>query len=345
MGTVSGVTRVCTFRAFTRAALAGLCAVVVALAMPGLSVSALAQSYPDRPVRMIIAFSAGGSIDALGRVLAQKLTEVWGQNVVVENRPGGGATIGAVVAARAAPDGYTLHLGAQSLAVNVVVAPSPEFDPLRDFDPVILVGSAQDVLLVPPDSAFHSVAELIGYAKAHPGELNTSSMGAGSSSTLATLMFGKAAGIKLQPIPYTAPAQIATDLLSGRLALSMPTLGARLGDVQSGKARALAVSGPIRSSQLPEVPTFAESGIKFVEESSWYALFAPHGTPRDIVLKINTDLNHILTLPDMKQHAATFGYRFIGGTPEHLREFLKSEIAKWSEFGADALLNTNGSSN
>jgi tripartite-type tricarboxylate transporter receptor subunit TctC len=325
-------------RTFKHGGLTRLRVFIVALVVLGLPVAAPAQTYPDRPVRMIIAFSAGGSIDALGRVLAQRLTEVWGQNVVVENRPGGGATIGAVVAARAAPDGYTLHLGAQSLAVNVTAAPSQDFDPLRDFEPVILIGGAQDVLLVPPSSAFHSVGELIANAKAHPGELNTSSLGVGSSSTLATLMFTHAAGIKLQPIPYTAPAQIATDLLSGRLALSIPTLGGRLGDIQTGKARALAVSGPARSPQLPDVPTFAESGIKFVEESSWYALFAPHGVPQDIVLKINADVNRILALPEMKRFETTFGYRFIGGTPDHLREFLKSEIAKWAEFGADALL-------
>jgi tripartite-type tricarboxylate transporter receptor subunit TctC len=335
------VTLVRPRRTLKQSAIACLCAIIVVAIVLGLPRAAAAQTYPNRPVRMIIAFSAGGSIDALGRVLAQKLTEAWGENVVIENRPGGGATIGAEVAARAAPDGYTLHLGAQSLAVNVIVAPSPDFNPLRDFDPIILVGGAQDVLLVPPNSPFHSVGELIAYAKAHPGELNTSSMGAGSSSTLATLMLSHAAGIDLQRIPYTAPAQIATDLLSGRLALSMPTLGARLGDVLSGKARALAVSGPVRSSQLPDVPTFAESGVKFVEESSWYALFAPHGTPPDIVLKINADVNRILATPDMKKYEAMFGYRFIGGTPEHLREFLQSEIAKWGEFGAAALLGTN----
>jgi tripartite-type tricarboxylate transporter receptor subunit TctC len=310
-------------------------AAAVLLAMP---VRAPAQTYPDRPVRMIIAFSAGGSIDALGRILAQKLTEAWGQNVVVENRPGGGATIGALVAARAAPDGYTLHLGAQSLAVNVTVAPNPDFDPLRDLDPIMLVASAQDVLLVPPNSAFHSVAELIAYAKAHPGELNTGAMGPGTSSTLATLMFSRAAGIKLQHIPYTSSSQSITDLFSGRLAMLMPTLGGHLGDIQSGKVRALAVSGRYRAAQLPDVPTFEEAGLKFVEESSWYALFAPHGTPQAIILKINADLTRILALPDMKQRETTFGFRFIGGSSEQLHAFLNSEIAKWSEFGADALI-------
>jgi tripartite-type tricarboxylate transporter receptor subunit TctC len=262
--------------------------------------AAAAQSYPDRPVRMIIAFSAGGSIDALGRILAQKLSELWGENVVVENRPGGGAAIGALVAARAAPDGYTLHLGAQSLAVNAIVAPNPDFDPLRDFDPIMLVASAQDVLLVPPNSPFHSVEDLITYAMAHPGELNTGSMGPGTSSTLATLMFSRAAAIKLQDIPYTSSSQSTADLFAGRLALLIPTLGGHLGDIQSGKARALAVSGQSRATQLPDVPTFEEAGVKHIEESSWYALFAPRGTPPPIISKINADLTGILARPDMK---------------------------------------------
>jgi tripartite-type tricarboxylate transporter receptor subunit TctC len=258
---------------------------LAAAAVLGLSVPATAQSYPDRPVRMIIAFSAGGSIDALGRILAQKLTETWGENVVVENRPGGGATIGALMAARAAPDGYTLHLGAQSLAVNVTVAPNPDFDPLRNFDPIMLVASAQDVLLVPPNSPFQSVGDLVSYAKKHPGELDTGSMGPGTSSTLATLLFSRAAGIKLQDIPYSSASQSTGDLFSGRLALLMPTLGGHLGDIRSGKARALAVSGHLRAPQLPDIPTFEEVGVKSVEESSWYALFAPHGTPNEIILR------------------------------------------------------------
>jgi tripartite-type tricarboxylate transporter receptor subunit TctC len=154
---------------------------------------------------------------------------------------------------------------------------------------------------------------------------------------LATLLFSRAAGIKLQDIPYTSASQSTADLFSGRLALLMPTLGGHLGDIRSGKARALAVSGHLRAPQLPDIPTFEEVGVKSVEESSWYALFAPHGTPNEIILKINADVTRILQ-PDMKDREATFGFRFIGGTPEELREFLKSEIAKWAGFGADALL-------
>src|SRR5262245_40641816 len=147
---------------------------------------ASAQSYPERPVRVLIAFPAGGTIDTLGRIIAQKLTQAWGQNVVIENRPGAGGNIGGAAAAKSAPDGYTLHLGAQTLAVNVTLQPSTEFDPVKDFDPIMLVATAQDVLLMPPNSPFRSVKELIDYAKAHPGELNYASLGTGTSGHLAT---------------------------------------------------------------------------------------------------------------------------------------------------------------
>jgi tripartite-type tricarboxylate transporter receptor subunit TctC len=190
-----------------------------------------AQTYPDRPVRIIIAFPAGGTIDTLGRILAQKLSEAWGQNVVIENRPGGGGNIGAAAAAKAAPDGYTLHLGAQSLAVNVTLQPSKDFDPVKDFDPIMLVATAQDVLLVPPNSPFRSVKELIDYAKAHPGELNYASLGTGTSGHLATVMFADLAGIALQHVPYTSVSQAATDVMSGRIAVFLPTLGGHIGNV------------------------------------------------------------------------------------------------------------------
>jgi tripartite-type tricarboxylate transporter receptor subunit TctC len=189
--------------------------------------SAWAQTYPDRPVRMVIAFPAGGTIDTLGRILGQQLGE--GQNVVIENRPGGGGNIGAAAAAKSAPDGYTLHLGAQTLAVNATVQPSKDFDPIADFDPITLVGTAQDVLLVPVTSPFRSVSDLIQYARQHPGELNYGSLGTGTSAHLATVLFSELAGIRLQQVPYRSVSQTTTDIISGRLALFLPTLGGHVG--------------------------------------------------------------------------------------------------------------------
>jgi tripartite-type tricarboxylate transporter receptor subunit TctC len=311
---------------------------MIATALLAASAGAAAQNYPERPVRVLIAFPAGGTIDTLGRIIAQKLTEAWGQNVVIENRPGAGGNIGAAAAAKSAPDGYTLHLGAQTLAVNVTLQPSTEFDPVKDFDPIMLVATAQDVLLVPPNSPFRSAKELIDYAKAHPGELNYASLGTGTSGHLATVMFSELAGIKLQHVPYTSVSQATTDVISGRIAVFLPTLGGHLGNVAAGRMRALAVSGTTRAAQLPDVPTFNELGVKFVDETSWYALFAPKGTRKEIIAKINAELERILALPDVREKGVTLGYRYIGGPPEKLAAFLSSEIAKWAEVAKSAAL-------
>jgi len=190
----------------------------------------------------------------------------------------------------------------------VTLQPSTEFDPIKDFDPIMLVATAQDVLLVPPNSPFHSVKELIDYAKAHPGELNYASLGTGTSGHLATVMFSELAGIKLQHVPYTSVSQATTDVISGRIAVFLPTLGGHLGNVAAGRMRALAVSGTTRATQLPDVPTFNELGVKFVDETSWYALFAPKGTRKEIIAKINAELERILALPDVREKGVTLGY-------------------------------------
>jgi len=309
---------------------------VTALALLTLRADASAQNYPDRSVRIVIAFAAGGTIDTLGRIVAQKLSEAWGQSVFVENRPGASGNIGAQAAAQSAPDGYTLHLGGQVLAVNATLAPVKGFDPVRDFAPIVWIATARDVLMVPPASPFRSVRELIDYAKAHPGALNYASLGLGSSGHLATTLFGDLAGIKLQHVPYSSYSQAVTDVMSGRIALWISTLGGAIGNIQAGKMRALAVSGHERAAQLPDVPTFAELGIGFVDETSWYALFAPKGTPKEIVAKVNAETTRILALPDMHERALTLGYRFIGGPPERLAAMLKAEIAKWSEVAKSA---------
>src|SRR6516165_1560921 len=236
------------------------------------------------------------------------------------------------------PTAYTLHFGAQTLAVNVTLQPSKEFDPVKDFDPIMLVATAQDVLVVPPNSPFHSVKELIDYAKAHPGELNYASLGTGTSGHLATVMFSDLAGIKLQHVPYTSVSQAATDVISGRIAVFLPTLGGHIGNVTAGRMRALVVSGMALAVQLPDVPTFNELGVKFVDETSWYALFAPKGTPKEIIAKVNADVERILAMPDVKEKGVTLGYRFVGGSPEKLGAFLKNEIAKWAEVAQSASL-------
>ncbi|MFL6796379.1 MAG: Bug family tripartite tricarboxylate transporter substrate binding protein [Xanthobacteraceae bacterium] len=301
---------------------------VLAALLAWVSIST-AQNYPDRPVRMIIAFPAGGTIDTLGRILGQKLSEAWGQNVVIENRAGAGGNLGAAAAAQAPPDGYSLHFGAQSLAVNVTIAPYQNLDPVRDFEPIILAATATDVLVIPLSLPFHDVHALIEYARAHPGELSYGSLGVGTSSHLSVEQLAQATGVKFQHVPYTGFSQLTTDLVAGRIAVWMPTLGGTLGNVQAGRMRALAVSGPTRAAAVPDVPTFQEQGIEF-GESSWYALLAPKGVRRDIIAKINADVQRILMLPDVKEKAATLGFRLVGGSPEQLAAFLQKDIAKWA---------------
>src|SRR6185436_410780 len=269
--------------------------------------SASAQAYPDRSVRIVIAFAAGG-------------------------------TIGGAAAAQSPADGYTLPLGGQVLAVNATLAPMKGLDPIKDFEPIMWIATAQDVLMVPPDSPFRSVRELVDYAKAHPGKLNYASLGIGSSGHLATTLFSDLAGIKVQHVPYTSYSQAVTDMISGRISLWITTLGGAVGNIQAGKMRALAVSGRTRAAQLPDVPTFNELGIGFVDESSWYALFAPKGTPKEIVAKINGDMARILSLPDMKERETTLGYRFIGGSSDRLAAMLRHEITKWAEVAKSASL-------
>jgi tripartite-type tricarboxylate transporter receptor subunit TctC len=287
--------------------------------MSGVPTAASAQTYPDKSVRMVVAFGAGGTLDTLARIVSQKLSEMWGQQVVVENR-------------------YTLHFGAQTLAVNVTIQPHKGFDPVRDFEPVIFVGTAQDVLMVPPQFPVKTVPELIDYAKKRPGELNYASAGPGSSGHLATVLFSELTGVKLQHVPYNSLSQGVMDIMSGRISVWIVTLGGHLGNITSGKVRALAVSGESRAAQLPDIPTFKEIGVPFVAETSWYGIFAPKGTPRAIVEKINRDVNAVLALPDVKARGATLGYRFAGGPPDRLGALLKSEIVKWAEIADKASL-------
>jgi len=311
-------------------------AAVVAVGAP---TGALALGYPERPVRMIVAFPPGGTLDTLARIVSQKLSERWSKSVFVENRPGAGGNIGAVAAARAAPGGYTLHFGAQSLAVNVTVAPLSGFDPDKDFDPIILVGTAQDVLMVPPNSQFQSVNELISYAKAHPNELNYASLGPGTSAYLATALFSNLVGIKMQNVSYSSVAQAATDLMSNHVSLFIPTLGGYVGTIKAGNLRALAVSGMARAEQFPDVPTFNELGVPFVAETSWYGIFTPKGTPSSIIARVNEDVGKILEEPDVKDKTAQLGFRLIGGSPARLGATLKNETEKWAELAKTVSLS------
>lgn len=290
-----------------------------------------AQNYPDRPVRIVIAFSPAGAIDVLGRLIADKLSTLWGQQVIVENRPGAGGNIGAAAAAQSAPDGYTLHFGAQTLSTNPTLAPSTAFDPVKSFEPIMLVATSLEIFMVANATPFQSVREVIDYAKAHPGKLNYASVGIGSSAHLATVIFNDVNGITMQHVPYSQMSQTYADVFSGRTEVWFTTAGGSLPHLKSGKVRGLAVNGPARSKLVPELPTMKEAGVAMTDESSWYGFFAPKGTPKAIVDKINRDLQTVIDMPDMRERELALGYRFIGGPPEKLAEFLPQQIAKWEK--------------
>lgn len=301
-------------------------------ALLGFDRSAVAQQdYPNRGVKIIIAFSPAGAIDILGRLIADRLSEMWGQQVIVENRPGAGGNIGAAAAASSAPDGYTLHFGAQTLSTNPVLAPSTAFHPVTSFEPIMLVGTALEIFNVANDTPFKSIKDVVDYAKANPGKLNYASVGIGSSAHLATVLFMDVTGTKMQHVPYSQMSQAYADVFSSRTEIWFTTAGGSLPHIKSGKVRALAINGPTRSKLLPDIPTMTEAGVNMKDESSWYGFFAPKGTPKPIIDKINRDLQTVIDKPDMREKELALGYRFIGGPPERLADYLKGEMAKWEE--------------
>jgi tripartite-type tricarboxylate transporter receptor subunit TctC len=303
---------------------------LLAAALLGFPASAYAQNYPERPVRILIAFSPAGAIDILGRLIAERLSKIWGHQVIVENRPGGSGNIGAAQAAQAAPDGYTLHFGAQTLGTNVTLSPNTAFHPVKSFEPIMLVGTALEIFMVANATPFKSVKEVIDYAKANPGKLNYASVGIGSSAHLATVLFSEVTGVKMQHIPYAQMSQTYTDVFSGRTEVWFTTAGGSLPHVRSGKVRALAVNGPSRSKLLPDMPTLKELGVDMQDESSWYGFFAPKGTPKAIIDKVNRDLQTVIDSPEMRERELALGYRFIGGSPDRLAKHLDTEIGKWA---------------
>jgi tripartite-type tricarboxylate transporter receptor subunit TctC len=306
-----------------------VCALLIAGLMLGLNTGALAQDYPTRQVKIIIAFSPSGAIDILGRFIADKLSKMWGHSVIVENRPGGSGNIGAAAASAAAPDGYTLHFGAQTLSVNLTLSPTTAFDPINSFDPIILVGTSVEVFQVSAMTPYKSVKEVLDYAKANPGKLNYYSVGIGTTSHLSTVLFMDVTGTKMQHVPYSQMSQGISDLMSGRTEINFGPMGSSIANIRSGSMRALALNGPVRSKLLPDIPTLTEVGIKMGEESSWYGFFAPKGTPKPIIDKINKDIQTVIDMPEMRERETQLGYRYIGGSPEKLAAYLKSDIEKW----------------
>lgn len=290
-----------------------------------------AQNYPVRPVRLVIPFSAGGAADVPGRILTQTLSEALGHQVVVDNRPGAGSTIGAAHVAKAPPDGYTLLMITNAHFISAALYKKLVYDAINDYAPVTQVTTAPNVIVVHPSLPVKTVKELIALAKAKPGKIDYASSGHGGTQHLTGALFVKMAGIDMTHIPYRGGAPVTADLLSGHVTVGFPGIAPMLPHIKAGKLRALAVTGARRSPNLPELPTMDEAGLKGFDVTAWFGVAGPKGTPRDIVLKLHAELLRALKNPDVRNLLLTVGQEVAWQeTPELFGEMLKVESAKWA---------------
>jgi tripartite-type tricarboxylate transporter receptor subunit TctC len=298
---------------------------------------ALAQGYPSKPIKLIVPFPPAGSTDISARAVAGKLGERLGQVVVIENKPGAGGNIGTDVVAKAAPDGYTLIVGTVGThAINQSLYSKMPYDNIRDFAPVILLSTTPNVLVTQPGFAANSVADVIRMAKAKPGELTFASSGNGTSIHLSGELFNSMAGTKMTHIPYKGSAPMLIDLLSGTVNMAFDNLSASMVHIKAGKLKALATTGAQRAPALPDIPTVAEAGLAGYDSTSWNGIYAPAGTPREIVDKLNREVRAILESAETRKYFSEQGAEAGGGTPEQLGAFTRAETAKWQKVVKDS---------
>lgn len=302
-----------------------------------LSSSALAQQYPNKPIRFVVPFPPGGGVDIVARALGEKLSPRLNQSIIIDNKPGAGTTIGFGMVARSAPDGYTLIIGPiGSQAIVHHMLPKRGYDVRKDFAPIGRIGFGTIAFVVPQASPAKSVRDFVALAKANPGKLTFASSGTGALIHLTGEMFKHAAGIDLTHIPYKGTTQILPDLLDGRIDMALDSLPAYIPHLKSGKVRALAVASRSRSAVMPELPTMAEAGVPGVISQTDYAMYAPAGTAPEIVALLNRELNAALQIADLRGKLAAQGIEITGGSPESLRAELAEELAKWGKVIADA---------
>jgi tripartite-type tricarboxylate transporter receptor subunit TctC len=288
------------------------------------------QNYPNRTVRVVMFLPAGGAGDFTARIVAQKFGDAFGQNFVVDNRPGMGGIIGTGIVAKAAPDGYTLLAnGITTHGIGPHVYSKLPYDPVKDFAPVVLSSTMPIFLLVNAQVPVKSVSELIALAKAKPESINFASPGTGSAPHLVGELFKMVTGIPSQHIPYKGSATAAPDLMGGQVQFMFDAIAGHLGGIQSGRVKAFAVTGPARVAAFPDVPTMAEVGLPRVTGSVWYGLMAPAGTPKEIIAKLNAEANRILAMQEVKDRMAVAGMQPAGGTPEEFGKFIRAELDKW----------------
>jgi tripartite-type tricarboxylate transporter receptor subunit TctC len=310
-----------------------------ALALAAVVAGAAAQQYPSKPVRFVVPFVAGGPTDIQGRMLGEKLSQRLGQQFIIDNRGGANGNIGLEITAKAPPDGYTIVIATVGTwAVNPSLYKQP-FDVTRDFAPIIQVSTSPAVLVVHPSVPARNVKELIALAKSKPGQLNYGSSGVGGLGHISGALFGLMTGTKMVHIPYKSSAPSLTDLIAGQIQVLFNNAISTVPHINSGKARALAVTSLKRMQALPDLPTLDEAGVKGYDNSSWSAVGAPAGTPKEIISKLNSELAAILKLPDIQEKSAAVGADIIGGTPEQFAAYLKSEIAKFARVVKEAKIS------
>jgi len=297
--------------------------------------------FPDHPVRLIVPFAPAGGADIVGRLLSARLSEMWGQQVVVENHSGAGGNIAAELAAKAKPDGYVLLLAPLGHAINKFLFGKLNYDPVADFAPISLVCTYPNIMVVPVSSPARSVQEFIDHARANPGRITFASSSLGTSAHLAGELFKRMAGIEMTHIPYRGAGPAYNDVIPGRIDVMFPTASSALPLMQNGKLRGLAVTTLTRQEWAPELPTVAESGLPGFEVASWYGLFAPAGTPPEIVGKISADAVRVAHEPDVIQQLADVATTAVGSNPEGLRRHLKAEMDKWGPVILDAQIRAN----
>jgi tripartite-type tricarboxylate transporter receptor subunit TctC len=292
---------------------------------------AISQSYPSKPVRLIAASSPGSAVDIVARIVAQKLGDQLGQQVIVDNRAGAGGNLGAEIAAKTAPDGYTLFMGTPAQAINSGLYRKLNYDLVRDFAPVSLVTTGQYVIVVHPSLPVKSVKELITLARARPGQLNYASAGSGNATHLAGELFKSLARVNLVHVPYKGSGPALTDLIGGQVQLMFSNLTAALPHVKTGRLRALAVTGEKRAAAAPGLPTVSEAGVPGYLVISWFGVLAPAATPREIVTRLNSEIAQAMRAPDMRERIAGEGAEPTSSTPEQFAAFIKAEIAQWTK--------------
>jgi tripartite-type tricarboxylate transporter receptor subunit TctC len=288
-------------------------------------------SYPAKPIRWIVGYTPGGTADMLARAVGQKLTEAWGQQVIVENRPGGGTNIGTEVAAKSAPDGYTLFMPTVANAINPTLYPKLNFDLMRDFVHITNFANVPGIVVVHPSVPAKNIKELIALAKARPDELRHGSTGIGSPHHLAGEIFKSMAGVKMVHVPYRGASPALIDVVGGNIEIYFGAMVSTLPHVKSGRVRALGVTTLKRVAAVPDIPTISEQGLKGFETGSWFGVSVPTGTSRDIVTRLHRESVRIIALPEVRDRMAAEGAEFVGDTPEQFTAFLRREIDKWGK--------------